>query len=274
MSAEIIIPVYNALEELRGCLRSIRAHTPAEVQVTLVDDGSTDPRIGEMFLELAKSGDRRWHPIRNPRNLGYVRTMNRAMTAGRRDVVLLNSDTVVTEGWLERIIACSGSDPRIATVTPFSNNAEICSFPAFCENNPAPEAPDRVARAMREAGPPAYPDLPTGVGFCMYIRRQALQVLGLFDTRFGRGYGEENDFCMRARKAGWRNVLCDDAYVVHLGGRSFSDFGLEPKSEDAMARLRKRHPDYEEIVADFIRRDPLKARREEIQRRLDEPGEN
>lgn len=266
--AEIIIPVYNAAGEFADCLDRLKRHTPPEVRVTLADDGSTDKRIGEMFRELSKSHDRRWHLVRNPRNLGYVRTANRVMAAGGDDVILLNSDTLPTEGWYERIVTCAASDDRIATVTPFSNNAEICSFPDFCKNNPVPEDPERVARAMREAGPPEYPELPTGVGFCLFIRREALKRLGLFDARFGRGYGEENDFCMRARQAGWRNVLCDDAFVVHLGGRSFSQFGLAPKGEDAMTRLRARHPDYERLVAEFIERDPLAPRREAIQRAL------
>lgn len=268
--AEIIIPVYNAAQELSDCLERLRETTPADTRVTLVDDGSTDERIGEIFRSLSKRGERRWQLVRNPRNLGYVRTVNRAMAASHDDVILLNSDTLPTPDWYERILACADSDRRIATATPFSNNAEICSFPEFCKNNPVPEDPDAIARAMRQAGEPEYPDIPTGVGFCLFIRRGALKKLGLFDERFGRGYGEENDFCMRAHKAGWRNVLCDDAYVVHLGGRSFVEFGMAPKSEDAMARLRARHPNYEEIVADFVRRDPLATRREAILRAMAE----
>lgn len=266
--AEIIIPVHNAAAELTACLAALERNTPPEARVTLVDDGSTDQRIGEIFRELAKGGNRRWQLLRNPRNLGYVRTVNRAMAAGRDDVILLNSDTVPAEGWYERLVACAASDARIATATPFSNNAEICSFPEFCTDNPVPDDPDGISHAMRRAGSPRYPDLPTGVGFCLFIRRAALKQLGLFDTRFGHGYGEENDFCMRAGKAGWRNVLCDDAYVVHLGGRSFSEHGMFPKSEDAMSRIRARHPEYERLVADFIERDPIAPRRVAINRIL------
>lgn len=268
MSAEIIIPVYNAADDLARCLAAVEATVPPDARITLIDDASTDDDVRRQFRDLAKRGERRWQLMRNPRNLGFVRTVNRAMAASRGDVILLNSDTIPAGRWYERLNACAASDARIATATPFSNNAEICSFPGFCRNNPPPEAPELVARAVAEAGPPEYPDLPTGVGFCLFIRGEALRRLGPFDTRFGRGYGEENDFCMRARAAGWRNVLCDDAYVVHLGGRSFREFGLEPKTEDAMARIRARYPDYEALVAEFVRADPLAPRREQIRRQL------
>ena len=117
---------------------------------------------------------------------------------------------------------------------------------------------------MRDLGPPVYPELPTAVGFCMAIARRAIDRVGLFDeARFERGYGEENDFSLRARAAGLRNVLCDDVYVVHLGGRSFGPLGLRP-DQTSMQRLLDRHPDYLELVHDFIEADPLAARREGI----------
>lgn len=268
MNATVIVPVYNAVDELGECLEALRRTLPGDAKVLLVDDASTDKAVQAIFRETAKRGDLHWQLQRNFRNLGYVRTVNRAMAGTHDDVILLNSDTVPVGRWYERLLSCAASDPAIATATPFSNNAEICSFPEFCVNNPPPDDPELIARAMLEAGSPEYPDIPTAVGFCMYVRRAALNQLGLFDTRFGLGYGEENDFCMRVRAAGWRNVLCDDAYVVHLGGRSFGPRKLAPKNESAMARLRARHPDYEDIVAEFIRRDPIAPRREAIRRRL------
>ncbi len=117
---------------------------------------------------------------------------------------------------------------------------------------------------MQEVAPPLYPDLPTAVGFCMAIARRAIDRVGLFDeARFGRGYGEENDFSLRARAAGLRNVLCDDVYVVHLGGRSFGPLGLRP-GETSMQSLLERHPDYLDRVHAFIEADPLAARREAV----------
>ncbi len=266
---EIIVPVHDAYPALTGCLAALERTVAGDQPVTLVDDASTDSRVVPLL-----EGFTRRRPgarlVRQPVNLGFVASVNRAMATSRADVVLLNSDTVVTRGWLEALARAAASDPAIATITPFSNNAEICSFPEFCHNNPPPDDPERQAAAVRAATPvPEYPELPTAVGFCMYIRRRALDELGLFDeARFGRGYGEENDFCRRAAAAGYRNVLCEDAYVVHLGGRSFAPKGLTPGG-DNMTRLLERHPDYSELVAEFIQADPLKPIRDRIQAVLD-----
>ncbi len=266
---EVIVPVHDAFEPLVACLAALERTLDADQPACLIDDASTDPRV----LPLLANFERRRRGVRLIRqrsNRGFVATVNRAMEESKLDVVLLNTDTEVTLGWLDALARCASSDPTIATITPFSNNAEICSFPEFCRNNPPPADPERVAAAIRAAAPePVYPDLPTGVGFCLYLRRRALAELGLFDeARFGHGYGEENDFCMRAAAAGYRNVLCEDAYVVHLGGRSFGPKGLAPGG-DNMERLLERHPDYAERVAAFIRADPLKALRERIVTALD-----
>ena len=118
-----------------------------------------------------------------------------------------------------------------------------------------------VAGAVGAAGEASYPGLPTAVGFCMAISRRAIERIGRFDeATFGRGYGEENDFCLRAIAAGMRNVLCDDVYVAHVGGRSFGPLGLRP-NDDSMQRLLARHPDYLERVRAFIAADPLADRR-------------
>jgi GT2 family glycosyltransferase len=267
---EIIVPVYNAHDPLAICLKSLFANLEAGHPVQIVDDASTDSRIQPL---LAAYADRPGVSIHNQAtNLGFVRTVNQAMQRSPHHVLLLNSDTIVTDGWLERIEYCAASDPHIATITPFSNNAEICSFPNFCEPNPPPADPDHLARVFRQTGKPEYLDLPTAVGFCMFIRRQALDELGAFDAEtFGQGYGEENDFCLRAHAAGWRNVLCDDAFVVHLGRQSFADLGLEPGGEN-LARLLLRYPHYNELVADFIRRDPIKTRRDQLIKAVEGAG--
>lgn len=258
----IIVPVFNAADALASCLDALTRTVLPQQPILLVDDASTDPRIAPMLEKFA--GDRAGTQVRHqPQNLGFVRTVNAAMAQADEDVVLLNSDTVVTRGWLSALERCAQSDPTIATATPFSNNAEICSIPEFCVNNPPPEDPEAVAAAVSKASGRRYPDLPTGVGFCMLIRRAALEQLGLFDEAYGAGYGEENDFCRRAAQAGWRNVLCDDAYVVHLGGQSFAPLGLKPNG-DNLAILVARYPDYEELVARFIRDDPLRPLREAI----------
>ncbi len=267
---DVIVPIYNAAAATAACLDALATRLPDWAGVQLVDDASTDPAIAPLLAghRLARADNVR--VIRQQHNLGFVATVNAAMARSDRDVVLLNSDTVVTTGWLERLRACADSDPEIATATPFSNNAEICSLPQFCRANPVPDDPEAVAAIVADTGEPNYPDLPTGVGFCMFIRRRALAMIGDFDAAtFGRGYGEENDWCLRASGHGWRHVLCDDAYVVHRGGLSFADTQWRPGGGQ-LARLLARYPHYNALIADFIARDPLRARRQAIVDRL--PG--
>lgn len=262
-SIDVIVPVYNAPLDLTRCVDGVLLQTRGAYRLILIDDGSPDPAIGEYFADLEGRGLPQVVLLRNQENLGFTLTANRGMLYGheqRRDVVLLNSDTVVTSGWLDALRRCAASSPHIGTITPFSNNAEICSFPEFCADNPWPDGqdPEPVRAALARAAVPSYPDLPTGVGFCMYIRRALIEGIGIFDAAFGLGYGEENDFCLRAAKAGWRNVLCDDAFVLHLGGRSFAERKPELGKRN-LALLLARHPHYEAMVRDYIAADPLRA---------------
>ncbi|MEP7328121.1 MAG: glycosyltransferase [Betaproteobacteria bacterium] len=266
---DVVVPVYNAPDDVRQCVASVLMHLRPDVRLILIDDASTNAEVSTFFDEMA----RRAHPqvvlLRNDVNLGFTGTANRGMGLSRADVILLNSDTIVTEGWLDAIMHGAATDARIGTITPFSNNAEICSFPDFCVANAWPEGadPNTVAAAMAAAAVPTYPDLPTGVGFCMFVRRALLDAIGDFDPVFGLGYGEENDFCLRAAAAGWRNVLADNAFVVHTGGRSFEGqkAWLGPRN---MALLLERHPHYLDMVQAYIAADPLRPLREAAALRL------
>jgi len=269
---QIIIPVFNAPDHIEACLKSVERTVPDDTRVLLIDDASTDSSVLPMLRAWKDSKPSHRRLIVQPKNRGFVATANLGMRLAKSDVVLLNSDTEVTPGWLECIGRCLNSDPAIATATPWSNNGEIVSIPTFCAPNPAPLNADGVARAIASCGVAAYPDIPTAVGFCMAISLRAINQVGLFDEfAFGLGYGEENDFCRRAEKAGLRNVVCDDAYVVHHGGASFGPLGIKP-DENSMKRLLSKHPDYQRIVEEFIRTDPLAARREEILGCLDRAG--
>ena len=171
----------------------------------------------------------------------------------------------MTSNWLDEMLKCVTDDANIGTVTPFSNNATICSFPDFSRAWPVPETAERerIACVLRKR--PAAPiDLPTGVGFCMLIAAACRAKVGLFDIEnFPRGYGEENDFCMRAAATGFRNVLCPNAYVAHEGGVSFSH-STQALMKIGGERLLAKHPTYDAQVSEWIARDPVKARREEI----------
>jgi GT2 family glycosyltransferase/glycosyltransferase involved in cell wall biosynthesis len=262
-TVDVVVPVYNAADDLARCVESVLLHTQHPYRLVLIDDASPDPAIAAFFDGLKRRALPHVLLLRNRRNRGFPATANRGMGLSRADAVLLNSDTIVTTGWLTALARCAASGPRIGTVTPFSNNAEICSFPRFCENNAPGDGDDAeaVRAALARAAVPTYPCLPTGVGFCFYIRRELIDAIGVFDLAFGPGYGEENDYCMRALAAGYRNVLCDDAYVLHLGGRSFvgqkSDLGVRNT-----ALLLERHPRYAEIVRQFITGDPLRPLRD------------
>ena len=227
-------------------------------QLVVINDASPNPEMAPMLEALAEKHDNiELH--HNPENLGFVGTVNRGMQLHPgRDLVLLNADAEVANDWLDRLVRAAHGHPRAATVTPFSNNATICSFPRFCEYNPLPagwslqELDSLFARI--NAGETV--EIPTGVGFCMYIRRDSLDEVGLFDTeRFGRGYGEENDFCRRAAKAGWKNLLCADTYVFHDGGVSFSD-EQEERIGRAQEILDRLHPDYHALVQKHVQEDP------------------
>jgi glycosyltransferase involved in cell wall biosynthesis len=192
------------------------------------------------------------------------------MAASQRDVVLLNSDTVVTERWLDKLQAAAASAADIATVTPFSNDATICSIPRALAVNALPAGHDveSFGRLVERCAAREYPRLPTGVGVCLYIKRRALESVGLFDAaRFGLGYGEENDFCMRALQAGFVHVLDDATFIYHAGQRSFGA-SRRDRVRVAERRMRARHPRYRATVASFLREDPLRAARERVVRAL------
>lgn len=268
-TADVVVPVYNAPEDLRACVTSLLRHLRDDVRVVLIDDASPDPAVAAYFSELALLAHPQLLLLRNERNLGFTGTANRGMQLSRADVVLLNSDTIPTAGWLDALLHCAATDASIGTITPFSNNAEICSFPRFCEDNPwtANRDAEPIRAAIAAAAVPTYPDLPTGVGFCLFLRRAMLDEIGMFDPAFGLGYGEENDLCLRAARAGWRNVLADNAFVVHTGGRSFvgQKAELGPRN---MALLLERHPHYLEMVHEYIAADPVRPLREAAAARL------
>jgi len=261
----VIVPVYDAPSATQRCLSALQRYTPTDTPVIVINDASPNPAIGPVLESLPPG----WCVVHNDVNIGFVGSANLGLAlCGGDDAVLLNADTEVTEGWLAALTACLASDPTIASVSPLTNNGEIASIPQFCAPNPYPEDPNAWARACHHAGVDGadedWIDVPTTVGFCMLIRRLALDEVGFFDeAAFGRGYGEENDWCQRALRCGYRHVICDRAFVAHEGGASFGPLGLAPGGE-AMATLLERYPNYEADVARFIDKDPLAKRRQRI----------
>ena len=261
---DIIVPVYRGLADTRLCIDSVLASTNQSAwRLVVINDASPEPEVTAWLRERAAQ-DSRITLLENPENLGFVGTVNRGMAlSDSNDVLLLNSDTEVANNWLDRIRRAAYGDSKVASVTPFSNNATICSYPRFCKDNSLPAGYDtaRLDALCAQTNPGAVVDVPTGVGFCMYIRRDCLAQVGLFDTEnFGKGYGEENDFCQRAAKAGWRNLHLLDTFVLHTGGVSFGD-SKSPREKAAMETLRRLHPRYESAVMAFVQADPAQPYR-------------
>jgi GT2 family glycosyltransferase len=262
---DVIVPVYRGLEDTQRCILSALA-SPCQTawHLVVINDCSPEPEVSQWLRELAAQ-EPRITLLENQENLGFVATVNRGMRLHPdRDVLLLNSDTEVANDWLDRIQRAAYAQPQVASVTPFSNNATICSYPRFCEANELPAGHTTASLdqlfAQHLAGHAV--EVPTGVGFCMYIRRACLQEIGGFDEEhFGKGYGEENDFCIRAHNAGWTNLHLLDTFVRHVGGISFGDSKSE-RELNAMRTLAQLHPRYDSDVHRFIGRDPAQwARR-------------
>lgn len=264
---DVIVPVYKGLFDTQRCITSALASgcdTP--FRLIVINDASPEPDVTDWLRHIATT-DSRVLLLENPDNLGFVGTVNRGMSHSQHnDVLLLNSDTEVANNWLDRLRATAYGDAKVGTVTPFSNNATICSYPKFCAANALPPGHTTASldHAFAQANAGASVDVPTGVGFCMYIRRDCLDSVGLFDvTNFGKGYGEENDFCCRAQAKGWRNLHALDTFVLHAGGVSFGD-SKNARELAAMETLRRLHPRYEAEVMQFVQDDPAQPYRHAV----------
>jgi GT2 family glycosyltransferase len=272
MSVLVCVPVYDGFDSVKPCLSAlVAAPVNARFRTVIINDASPDERIAPMLNAFALAYPR-IQVRHNAANRGFTWNVNQAFVAAAADehLCLLNSDTLVTSHWLDEMLTCVTGDASVGTVTPFSNNATICSFPDFSRAWPVPEAAERerIATALR-TNPAAPVDLPTGVGFCMLISAACREKVGPFDIEnFPRGYGEENDFCMRAASAGFRNVLCTNAYVAHEGGVSFSE-STQALMKIGGERLMAKHPTYDAQVSEWIARDPVSARRSSIARLLE-----
>jgi len=265
---DVVIPVYRGLAETRSCIESVlRSRNRSTIRLRLHNDASPEPEVTSYLRSIADA-----HPdvllVENPTNLGFVGTVNDAMRRAIAEpdfqaVVLLNSDTEVANDWVDRLLAHTlDPDRDVASVTAMSNNATICSFPRLGVN-PLPEScsVQEVDALAREVNSGCSVVVPTGVGFCMLITADALEQVGLFDEEaFGRGYGEENDFCLRASFAGYINLLALDVFVAHVGEVSFAEVS-KPGKLIAERIILQRYPDYPRRVATFCEEDPGLAAR-------------
>jgi GT2 family glycosyltransferase len=246
----IVIPVYDAPALVERCIESVMLHTTGRARLIVIDDASPNPAIAPL---LARHASREGVTVlRNDRNRGFTATANRGIVeAGRADVVLLNADTEVGPNWLTGLRRAAASGADVATVTAVSDNAGAFSVPELERENPWPSCWtfEQAAHALWHDAGTAYPELPTGNGFCMYIRRAIVDEVGMLDeAAFAHGYGEENDFCQRASARGCRHLIAGNVYVRHARSASFGHERRARLGEAGMAVLRERWPNYERDV--------------------------
>jgi O-antigen biosynthesis protein len=261
---DVIVPVHGAGPAFRRCAVSLVRHVGAgEARLVVVLDGPADAEV-RAGVDALRRGAFEIEVIEHAAPRGFAASVNAGAALSDRDVVLLNSDTQVTAGWLRTLAEAAASRPRVATVTPFSNNATIASLPVTLVENaiPAGYDIDTFAALVASRSARAYPELPTGVGACLYVRRQAMVEIGAFDDAFGLGYGEEVDFCLRASARGYVHLLGDATFVFHEGNRSFGA-SRATRVRRAERTIARRFPHYRRLVHDAIVRDalaPLRAR--------------
>ncbi len=265
---DVVIPVYRNFNITLRCIFSVLdAPNSTAFNLVVVDDQSPDQELKKVLTELADHG--LIELVRHESNLGFVTSVNDGMKRNpERDIILLNSDTEVYGNWIDRLRATAYCEEKIGTVTPLTNNGTICSYPYFNRENGVPveiDTHDIDVLACEQNGG-AWVLAPTCVGFCTYIKREVIDAIGLFDAEtFGVGYGEENDFSLRAQQQGWIDAIAPNVFVYHVGSASF----LSDKSSRvarANQLIQKRYPKYHSTVAGYIDWDPVRPYRLAIDR--------
>lgn len=254
---DIIVPVYNAFHEVKRCLECLERHTDALHQIILIDDASTDPRVRPV-LERFAHHRRNVRLIVNSENKGFVESVNAALAQARGHVVLLNSDAFVGPRWLDRLMAPMLTNPGVASVTPLSNEAEILSLnvPQGVDCTAPIPAADIDAALERLDWHAASCEVPTGIGFCMLMNREWLDRAPLFDTTFGKGYGEEVDWCLTVTRMGAIHIGHGGLFVEHKGASSFMSKSAPTKAKNQQI-ISNRFPGFDLMVQDFRHADPL-----------------
>lgn len=262
----IILPAYNAFEVLKECLHRVSKHTDLPWHLIIIEDASTDQRVRPWLRVWSDWYGERVTLIENESNQGFIGSVNRgfelAIERGEH-VVLLNSDALVPNAWASRLIRPITQHHRIASVTPMSNDATILSVPDMHSTTQLePGQADAIDEIARKFNPEAELSvLPTGVGFCMGVNIEYLRRVPSFDHAFGRGYGEEVDWCQKVRKIGGRHVGLPGLFVEHRGGESFGCEAKERAIRENNRIVSKRYIRFDSEVAEFISNDPMATAR-------------
>ena len=266
---DIIIPVYNGFEYLEPLLNSVIKNTSLTYRLLICDDKSPDERV----LPLLYSFKERYSDIdinifENEKNLGFIKTVNKLVKYTNNHFVLLNTDTEVPPFWIERLMYPIFGMKNIASTTPFTNAGTICSFPNYLEDNPIFEnmnVEELDSYFQYVNFEKTFIEIPTGVGFCMGVNKDLVNKIDMFDEIFGKGYGEENDWCQRAIKEGYKNIHIPNLFVYHKHGGSFPSEEKQRLISQNLGILNKKHPNYDEEIQKLIQKNQLKNLREFIQ---------
>jgi len=258
---DVIIPIYNGYEYLDRLFTSL-FYTKIEMRIIAINDCSPDQRI-DVYMNRLRSKKDNIVYIRNATNMGFVKSVNKGLIFAQNDVVLVNTDIEVPQGWLERLMYPIFTNDLIASTTPYTNCGTICSFPEIGKDNIIFDNRsllfvDILFRNMR----PNYTEMPTGVGFCMGMSLKAIKEVGLLDEKnFGKGYGEENDWCQRAIEKGFKNVHVENLFVYHKHGGSFPSEEKIRLLEKNTKKLVEKHPEYMKDTAIYFENDINKVYR-------------
>ncbi|WP_298222927.1 glycosyltransferase [Acidocella sp.] len=253
----LVMPVYRGLHETKDAISSILNVMPAKTKFEVINDSSPDKILCNWLYQLAS--ERKIQLTMNVQNLGFCASANIGFyNASGCDVLLVNSDILMPKGVIQTLRKIAYSDATIGTVTPLSNDATICSYPDVESRNPMPDlmAADLYNKIAKKVNGYSAIEIPTAVGFCMYIRHDCLARTGKFRSEiFAQGYGEENDFCVRARHLGYRHVAAMGAYVAHKGGVSFKSAtnSLIKRNSKLINRL---YPGYRALIMEHTNKDP------------------
>jgi GT2 family glycosyltransferase len=255
----VVIPVFNNFEDTQRLLEALRQDATQIDRIIIVNDASTDNRVLPMLRSYCNDVANA-SLVENECNLGFVGTCNRGMALSNRDLVILNTDIELPSGAVTRLIRTLRSAPDIATVTPFSNNAYAAGIPHlnYCNDRPFSASTQAIDNALQSLGGFDPIEVPRGVGFCMAVSRDVREKLGGFSSEFGQGYGEEADFCMRARRLGYRSVIAPDVYVHHAGGSSFGE-SWKKKARAGQLRFLNLHPSYVGLMRAYLAESPARA---------------
>lgn len=253
----IIVPVYADWPSLADCIDSLSKYVDSRHKIMLVNDcgPDADKLEEEIIKSIENLSNFEYH--RNSKNIGFLKTCNRAVNnldKTENDILLLNSDTEVTEGFLEELINVLYSSDKIGVASPRTNNATIATIPLSTMRQKGIDLKKSYKLFLeKKAELPRYNLVPTAHGFCILIRRSLIKKYGLFDKIFGKGYGEEVDFCMRIKKHGYQSVLSNRSYVFHHEARSFTMEAKLPLLESSSKIINDRYPGYSKLVKEYIK---------------------